>query len=283
MKLIKFLLALSLFIPAIGFAQGNAGTVGSVSVSLTLTYSKPGVIERDDEGKATGFYVDEQTRTFIKTNSKTEEIISEETVVESSTKMATAKYSNKEILLDLLDMGLLPGIGERDPAISGWSIVHVTGGEEPSVGLSRVLARHTSKVWVDISSFFQLSSEAEGALNISGRRSDKTVNTADGNSKTTWSETYTATFKTAASFNMNDVFFGQGILTGGAKLTFMSYWDEYDELTKYPVYVPSAVKLAGISGQGTYTLYDIPVVLEGTFSIGAAKAYYDIDTYLGYE
>ncbi|HEY1083665.1 MAG TPA: hypothetical protein VGE29_15500 [Prosthecobacter sp.] len=282
MKYLNSLLAVCLAAPAISFAQG-AGSAAPATVALTVSYSVDALVARDENGKPRPGETTDYNEWSISKVTKDGDPISDESFTETGVKVVVYKYSNKQILEDLLEMDLLPGIGENDPTIAGWAIVQVTNaeGEEP-----KIYARHTSRESVEITEMVQITSgEGASAVAISGRTYDKTAHLANGDTKETSSRSYSYTFKTVASFSLNELMSGQGILTGGAKEAKLTYKDEGETFVE-TVLVPSAMKLASISGTGTIEIgtaalpLEVEGVLEGSISVAAAKAYLDIDAYL---
>ncbi len=305
MKIIKPILALALACPMLVAAQ-NPASVGPATVALTISYSKPGLLAKDPEGKIIpadegGMLVHENTWSvnkvkIVKIDGESTDIpVSDEEITEKSTKLGTWKYSNKEILQDLLFMDLLPGIGENDPAIAGWTLIQVSdAGEEGFASTGRFMARHSSKLAVDITGSIDLMMGEEGssAVTVTGKSSIKTSYNSAGEelpNQPKATESYSMTYKTPGSFSMSEgIYQGSGLLTGGHKLTLVSGKVEGDpETYTERLYVPTAMKLANIVGAGSVFIFtseedgeEVPAVIEGSMSVGAGKAYFDISTYI---
>ncbi len=295
MKLLKSILPIALFCPIMLAAQ-SPGSVGNATVALTITYGKAGLMKKNEDGKtipiASGGMPAHENSWAVNKFNGDDDLVSEDKIKEKSTKLATEKYSNKEILQELLFLERLPEVNENPASISGWSIVQVNGpGAEGVVEAGQFFARHTSKKSVNISDFLSIMLER--------RRGEAKVVTGRSNAKTTYpskpgaepvlsgAESYSMTYQAEASFDGYDIFYsGIGVLKGGYKFTAVPYKE--DGKTYYePMYVPGATKLTGIIGSTPVVTFfngefsdETTGLLGGVISIAAAKGYADLRAYM---
>ena len=132
----SLLLAGLLFSASATLAQ-VPGSVSGLTFNLTLTRTVEGIVQKDPltgkpitgkdpQGNPLGGPAFGNQWTITK-NGRDGVPVSALFRQEYVSKMLTEKYGNKELLIDLLDAGLLPGIADADPEIKGWTIVEVTG------------------------------------------------------------------------------------------------------------------------------------------------------------
>lgn len=131
---------------------------GAVTIALTDTYQIPGLISKDEDGKdqyetdpETGkkYPVMTSERSWTVTSYRVPQTQEDPTrtvsTLEQGLKLVKTRFGNREILLDMLDEGLL---GE-DTSISGWSIVGVyeeimledTSGVSSDLPMPKLVAR----------------------------------------------------------------------------------------------------------------------------------------------
>lgn len=271
----------------------SPGSVSTITVALTATYSAPALAAKDENGKIIpvadgGGPVYENSWSINKVNAN-DDPVSDEEVSEQGTKVITAKYSNKEILLDMLANEFLPGIGGKPATIAGWSIMQVNENAEPgAISLGNIIARHTSGETVEVPMSWSAGEESTFAVTVSAKSSSKTTypSNPELEPKMTSSETYNSTFKTTGSFELiaGADLSGQGLLTGGSKLTFVLYKED-GETFREPLYVPLAAKLSGILGSALISVEigeetEASAVIEGSISAAAGKVYADLEAYL---
>ncbi|HCN28103.1 MAG TPA: hypothetical protein DIT64_04860 [Verrucomicrobiales bacterium] len=274
------------------------GTYGAFTAALTLTHSKPGTVLKDPETGKPLPVLDEFgdplggptyfNDWFISKSTPAGDPISDEAHSEFISKMATRKYSNKEILLDLVAAGAIEEIGNA-PFIAGWSLIVVT---DEFDDFSVLYARHTSGKVVDITPLIQLPFGEDPTLggyaqDVNFKYVNKMVFKPEDIIET---ETVTDVYKYKEKVSfiwMGDTLIGHGILTGGGKLTFINIKDFDGTSFKYPVYVPGASKVSAISGIFTLpnvfdpaTLNPVSGVIEGTLSAAGGKVIPDIDAFL---
>lgn len=271
----------------------SPGSVSAITVALTATYSAPALAAKDENGKIIpvadgGGPVYENSWSINKVNAN-DDPVSDEEVSEQGTKVITAKYSNKEILLDMLANEFLPGIGGKPATIAGWSIMQVNENAEPgSISLGNIIARHTSGETVEVPMSWGTGEDETAAVTVAAKSSSKTTypSNPELEPKTTSSETFTSTFKTTGSFELiaGADLSGQGLLTGGSKLAFVIYKED-GETFREPLYVPLAAKLSGILGSALISIEigeetEASAVIEGSISAAAGKVYADLEAYL---
>lgn len=301
MKAIAPFAVLGLLLGSTSSVFAQAGSISGFMSALTLTHSRPGTVLKDPEtGKVLPKFDSEgeplggpaYSNEWTVTRMRGEDIASEESHVEYISKMATLRYSNREILLDLLDLGVIEAQSSTGSPIAGWSLIVVSDENDDE---NLVYARHTNKTTVNVSehvmwpSSTDESSEEEGgyygASDSNYKYVMKTVYRTE-DEITTETESRIYKYKSKVSFNWMEKLFGNGVVSGGGKLTFLTQRTD-GETEKFPVYVPAAGKVAAISGG--FVLDDVfdPVegepiqgVVEGTISMGAGKAYLDLDAFL---
>ncbi len=292
MKLIHSLLFAALALPGLAFSQ--AGSVSTVTLALSLTYTSPGAAKKDEEGKTVkvsegGGPVYGNEWTAFKKNSLGN-ILSEEQRKEVLSKFGTYKYSNKEFLADMIRSGRLPGIGGREPAISGWSLIATQGIASPT-GPGAFYVRHSSGVAVDVTSEMKWQDEAANWAAFNQTLQDAQNSVYDPKTagfKESRTTTHTINLKSTASVSLfNDWIKAYGIYTAGTKLTRVSLKGEDGESQVNAVYIPTAAKLGSLSGYSILRVnlagdmyYDSPTIVEGSIALGAGKVWPDMAGYL---
>lgn len=287
----SLVVAALLSIPLAGLAQ-IPGSVSNAVFSLTFTYTAPGTVLKDSEtGKP--LKGEEAGPTYSNEwHISNEAKGTEENTYEYVSKTLTQKFGNKELLLALIEAGVLPEYG-KEPFIAGWSIVLVNGsftdeGGYTHDGDSKFYAVHkTENDIVDLSAIIQPS----GGSELSGyaeKGAYKDVFKSSNSDPENPQHTITSAFSWKEStmvvidfegvlgeFN-EETFFAalQGIFTQSDKLTSVG-------ADKVPVIVNGAGKLASISGTGPYIgdeSFDRSVA-EGSISFSAGKATEDVSMY----
>jgi hypothetical protein len=135
------------------------GSVAKLTLALKRSYSSPGVGKRDEKGK------------LIKKGPKVFLNIWEEDFPQYSIKdinvewisaIKTEKYSNRELLADLIELEVLPKIGKA-PFLAGWSLQRAaasiageSAGDAPSLSQFRFFAKHKDGTLVDISNILKI-------------------------------------------------------------------------------------------------------------------------------
>lgn len=279
MKTHHLLAALALLTTTSALRAQTPGSISSFMAGLTLSHSTPGTVAKDpDTGKpypkghedAGPTYYNAWTISKATSSEDHEEFVS---------KIKTRKYSNREILLDLVREGILEEIGSA-PFIAGWSLVVVT---DEFDDVSTLYARHTNGTMVDLTDFINLPYSEEGlsAEDVKFKSVNKMVMKGDDIVETeTVTDVYK--FKEFVTFLWLDSLFGNGTLLGGGKLGSIVMKDE-DGSYKYPLYIPGASKVSGVSGE--FSMLDendeeIFGVVEGTLSTSAGKPVADLDAFL---
>lgn len=117
----KAFVAAALAVASQGSAQEPVtvpGTVAKVTLSLTLTAEVEGTVAKDENGKPLKKGTEGAGPAFENTYDVTKKGVKTAEVYEYATKFATAKYSNKELLLDLVELDVIEDV-------KGWSLVQV--------------------------------------------------------------------------------------------------------------------------------------------------------------
>lgn len=279
MKTPHLLAALALFTTTSALRAQTPGSISNFMAGLTLSHSTPGTVAKDpDTGKPYPKGHEDAGPAFENfwTISKA---TSTEDHHEIVSKIKTRKYSNREILLDLVREGILEEIG-NPPFIAGWSLVVVTDEQDEEATL---YARHTNGTIVELTDYIELpySEEDLSADDIKFKYVYKSVEKRDDIVET---ETVTDVYKYKqfVTFLWLDSLFGNGTLLGGGKLGSIVMKDE-DGSFKYPLYIPGASKVNGVSGEFLMldeNDEDIFGVVEGTLSSTAGKPVADLDAIL---
>lgn len=278
------------------------GSVAPVSFNFTISYSKEGTVLKDETtgkpitgkdefGDPLGGPVFYNMWTITKTD-KEENIVSEDTYEEYVSKIGPRRYGNKEFLMDLVENGFLPAIGNA-PFIAGWTIVQVTGtleGDGPYTGPDLFYAVHAGEgVTVllsgvviardyDVNSGYAENWTYKYANKVNyDKETDITTESSAGN----WKEVrrYVIDFDDfleSGDASVSLVQF-QGIYTSAEKLTKVRTGDP--DNPEVPVIQCGPSKLDKVSGAGAYYFADEVEdreVIEGLFTAGAGKVYPDI-------
>lgn len=140
------------------------GAISSATFAFTLTTTAPGTVAKDNTGKplpktdpASG--PDSSNEWVVSKNGKPAERVSE-----VMTKSVLSKYSNKELLLDLVSFGVIEDI-------KGWSVVKVQAtqthsGREPveqAAGPLHLYLTHKTKNPVCLTPYIKLNTEVNEA------------------------------------------------------------------------------------------------------------------------
>ncbi len=130
------------------------GSVAPLTLALKRSYSSPGVVKKDENGKP----IKKGPKVF--SNFWQKEFPQYELLdvnIEWVSVVKTEKYSNKELLLDLISLGVLPQKGAA-PHLAGWSIQRgaptfpgPSSADAPGLGEIRAYAKHKDGDIVDIS------------------------------------------------------------------------------------------------------------------------------------
>lgn len=280
MKTPHLLAALALLSTASALqAQTTPGSISSFVAGLTLSHSTPGTVAKDPEtGKPYPKDHEEAGPVYNNLWSIIKPTSSEDHE-EFVSKIKTRKYSNKEILLDLVSQGILEEIGNA-PFIAGWSLVVVT---DELDDVSTLYARHTNGTMVDLTGFIDLpySEEDLSADDVKYKSVYKMVEKGDD-----VVESYNVTdvykYKQFVTFLWLDSLFGNGTLLGGGKLGSIVMKDDEGSY-KYPLYIPGALKVSGVCGEFLMldeNFEEIFGIVEGTLSTSAGKPVADLDAIL---
>lgn len=264
--------------------QVQAQTPGSSSLftaTLTISQTVPGTLAKDpDTGRtypptnALAGPAFENSWTIQKNKSDGTPISTEEHT-EKSSKIQSYKYSNREILLDLIKAGTIPKLG-NEPHLAGWTLAVISDQFEEN---SDLYARHKDGLNVLLREHVPLpepESDAN-AQDVKYKKVEKTVFREGGDIETT-TETDVYKYKKPVAFSWLNKLFGRGILSGGSRLTFLSQKDAFGT-TMVPVYLSSAARITGIVGehfQSSETEEPQIGVVEGSISIQPGRAIPDI-------
>lgn len=283
------ILTLCSLLAAASLAHAQAPGSGSNFVAaLTISLTAPGTMAKDPDtgktypashGSAGPSYSNEWTIDKEKPDGTP---ISSEAHTEQSSKIITQKYSNREILLDLMNAGVIPKLG-REPHLAGWSLVMISDQFEEN---SDLYARHKDGLNVLLKEHVPLPEPESGASaqDTKYKKVEKTVFKDDGDIETvTESDVYK--YKKPVVFSWLNKMFGRGMLSGGSKLTFLIQRDEMGT-TKVPLYLPAASRIPTLVGEYFLTSEDEAPqigVLEGSISTQPGKAIPDITSILAPE
>ncbi len=294
-----------------GWAQ-MPGSVANVIFNLTLSYSKEGTVMKDETtgkpitgkdefGDPLGGPAFYNMWTITKTKEIVSEdtpdeyvttIVSEDTYEEYVSKIGTRKYGNKEFLMDLVENGVLPEIGNA-PFIAGWTLVQVTGtfdeGDEFYTGPDVIYAVHAGEDITVLLSGVVIERDYDVRSGYAENWNYKYVNKVNYPKETdTTTITETGSWKSVRRYIID--FEGllewgdytestaqfQGIYTNTEKLAKVRTGDP--ENPEAGVYQCGPSKLDKISGSGPYygeEAFDREVI-EGTLSTAAGKLSPDI-------
>lgn len=279
------------------------GSVANVIFNLTLSYSKEGTVMKDETtgkpitgkdefGDPLGGPTFYNMWTITKTD-KNEEVVSEDTYEEYVSKIGTRKYGNKEFLMDLVENGVLPEIGNA-PFIAGWTLVQVTGTfddvDEFYTGPELFYAVHAGQgvtillSGVVIDRDYDVNSGYAENWNYKyvnkvnyPKETDTTTMTDSGNWKSV--RRYVIDFEDMLEWGDASVSLAQfqGIYTSSEKQTKVRTGDP--ENPEAIVFQCGPSKLDKISGAGAYYFtdeFEEREVIEGTLSTAAGKVHPDI-------
>jgi hypothetical protein len=261
-------------LPETASAQATWATSRPLTVALTISYTAPGLMMKDENGKvlpaSEGGGPAFENNYSVSTVNADGEVTKQVDTMESGGKTVIVKYGNVEVLKELLAQDMLPGIGTKEPSISGWSLVIIGDAIE---GTDSVFARHTTKIMVPVEGIsFGLSEEFAVASTYS-HKSVTTITTSPSTGETTEK---TVTTGTGSSKGLG---FGSvpgiegfhGHFTSAAGKTIVKI--ETIEGEKFPteVHTPGAQKLEKIAGAVEFELSESGAgYLEGSMSTTAA-------------
>lgn len=279
------------------------GSVSNLVISLTTSQSVEGTVQKDPEtgkpitgkddfGAPLGGPAFSNEWTITKNNSEGAPL-SELYVSEYVSKIRTEKYGNKELLMDLLDAGLLPAIGDGEPSIAGWAIVEVSGTVEDIDGLPSLVrlpvfyAYHAASGEVVLLSGTILSIDD---LVRSGYAENWTQRYTRKNDflKETESVTFTSTGTTQNLVRLLMDF--QGVLDAGdesgSMAQFQGRYSRQEKLTtvvapdksKIPVFQCGPGKIENVTGSGPLygDLEEDRSLIGGQWTTSAGKLFSDI-------
>lgn len=269
------------------------GSVQTLTLNLIFSYTGPGTMERDEDGKIikkdefgdpAGGPAFENMWTITK--EKNDEIVSQETHDEFASKMVSKKYGNKEFLMDLVDIGFITPTEGNNP-IANWTIILVTPSVPgpdglPETGEPTFFAFHTKTLEaVDLTGIL-VTNEPFGAF-ADTEKFKRVVKDDFVKETTTETVSYSGLFKGVTTIEIVDpitlepVAQGQGIFTGSEKIQILGKGEDAQFVS-----VQGAAKIANISGIGPIfdELFQFdPSVMEGSVSAGAGKLFPDIDPF----
>jgi hypothetical protein len=150
-------------LPETASAQGMWVSSRPLVVALTISYTAPSLPLKDENGKvvpvAEGGGPTFENMFSVVTMNSNGDITKQVDTMEFGGKAVAVKHGNLEVLKELLAEGTLPGIGDKEPAIAGWSLVIISDPE--GMEGDTVYARHTTKVMVPLEGIgFGLDEEA---------------------------------------------------------------------------------------------------------------------------
>jgi hypothetical protein len=259
---------------------GVWGTVSTMTIALSLSFTIPGTVLKDETGKvltaANGGGPAFQNNYAVITNNAANIEIKRVETAEAVTKVITFKYGNVELLKELAAADILPHKGTA-PFIAGWSIVVVTDASEEKT----VYARHTDMTMVLLNGIgFGLVNEGVLAEAFTGNFKDVvTTVTNPTTSLQTITRTLIDTFSTkgAGSGAVGDLSFS-GLYTEIGGKSVIKLETISGEKISTDVYLTGALKLDKIAGAGTSSEGPTGVV-EGSMSTTAAVLT-DLNLYL---
>ncbi len=243
------------FAPFTAYSQKYEVT-SNATFALTKTIAAPSLIAKEADGT---FKKDENNKTYL----TDENIFSTErgTVItateEQGTKLVTVKYSNKEILTELVEAKIIP-------MITGYSIAFIThpqvNGDSEDIGLY-VVKKGLAPLKINNISFGFKSKSVENS-------SKRIINVS--NSATDDADIIT---KTGSLSGREEMFinFSDNIIVNGTH-SFSETWRMYvDGAAKEWIWVPNAGKITGLVGG--YTQGGSEALMEGsfTYSSGVVK------------
>lgn len=260
----------TLLLPVLALAAASSlsavtpGSVATVTVALTATYTSPGIRIVDSDTKEVSMEYEKVTE---KTNSAGD-TISETTTVKGV--MTTERYGNKEILTELLEGNELQG----DTSIRGWTIVEVFAADDESEDDGpRLFAVKSGRSPVSI---------PMGAYDIAFAESFSGTSTVNFVRETETS-TFSGKYRGAAGVLLGD-FSLQGIVAGSYRLV-SGKLGSGENAVPYSFEIDGAVTVSGLSG--TYggsedeENEEDAILGEGRIQFAAARVV-NLDT-LGFE
>lgn len=138
-------------------AQTTGGSIASVTLALKRSHTIPGTVEHDENGNTVKNGQKRFSNPYYELyNPKTKRWKIGEEFWMSDVK--TEKYSNREFLLDLVQLGVLPEKGKA-PFIAGWSIVEVNATIDMFTFVApQYYARHKDGEVVELGGIFYMVS-----------------------------------------------------------------------------------------------------------------------------
>ncbi len=262
----------SLALSGSAFSQSNWGSVGSLTVALTLSYQSEALMLKDSAGKVlpateAGGGGPTFTNSFsVDTLDRDGNITKTVATEEYGSKISSSwRWGNAEIIRALVENEILPQIGKA-PFIAGWSLVVVYDGAEAA---PTVYARHTDKTTILLDSVILGGPEDFYVAAITDRTVTTTLNNVlTGASTETALRTYSNTFKGTGSASV-PFYFGdlrcKGLLTGSYRYVAQSEGTGVNRVITQ-VLVPGATKIDKILGGGSSE----GLLIEGSISAAAA-------------
>lgn len=268
-----------------GFAEVEPtplpGTVAKVAFNLTISTDVAGTVAKDQFGKPLKKTDEGFGPAFENTYSVMKKEVKLAEVNEYVSKIATRKYSIKEFLTDLVDLGVIEDI-------KGYSLVQVvqtyTEGSAIYPGTSGFFLIKKGADSVDVSDYFD--------LDYCGKVFAENVVTetpfAEGEPTTPVKYSYTAKFKGKGYIEIDlddeevedeeiyEEYSAQGSFAGSEKTGTVGK-------DKTPVFIPGAGKLTGAVGEYSYESEDEEIyfdaLVEGSASISAGAPSADVSSY----
>ncbi|MEQ1748032.1 MAG: hypothetical protein ABL974_01310 [Prosthecobacter sp.] len=259
--------------PPLPAEPGVWGAVSTMTIALTVSYTAPGTVLKDETGKILtvangGGPAFENQYSVITNNAAGDEIRRVETA-EAVSKVVTYRYGNVDLLKELVLGEILPQKG-ASPFIAGWTFVVVTDGSRTKM----LYARHTDKTMIPLDGTgFGID---EGAIAVAFTENFKDVVTTVTN-PVTGLQTITRSLTDTSSAKA----VGSGAINGPAPLTFTGLYTDTGSKTvikvetiagekiSTDVFLPGAQKLDKIIGAAAPGEGSAGVV-EGTMSTTAS-------------
>ncbi|MFY7816757.1 MAG: hypothetical protein ACOVRB_00175 [Akkermansiaceae bacterium] len=253
MKIDKIITLLTMM-SAMGNAQVFNATAQNVTFALVDTYAAPALIAKNSDGTTAK---DENDKPYLSYyNEYTQQPSANRTVstYEYSSKMVASKISNREILEELVEQGVIQ-------TIIGYSIVFVYSQEQET---GSFVLRKKNEQDEDISSIIQLGDTLASAAAESGKEVTTTVSSGNGDPTETSVASGKASGKDVFQMKLGEQISFTGVFAWSD--TLKTFKDKETDET-YTLWIPGASKVTGINGAGPSDEDGESSVIEGGVSM----------------
>ena len=250
-------LTIASLVTAIGLSASAYGQVSvsqNVTVALVETTTAPALAAKDESGVVIRGADPVESNSFSVTNARGVTTSTEE----YGTKMVTFRISNKELLEDLVEQGVIE-------SITGYALQLIGSPDEEGYVDSKFYVVKRGETPIDISEYFFVDSEDAEAENYS-YRSVEVSNPA----------TETVTFTETGRANGKELIqLTYSAIDGGLELEGIANWAEtYRVIGKDPdqvsLWVPAAATVTSIVGSaGDSSSEESDTLIEGRISVAA--------------